>query len=162
MTTMTMAKKKTLRSLEEVEFTTFYVGDLLIGVDIHHVDEINRQINVTPVPQAPPQVRGVINLRGEVVTVLDLGKVLGMGETQISDDSRTVVVNSGNEQIGLLVDRIADVVLVRSDQIDPSPANVNSVDGRFFKGVYKLDKTLLMVLDIDASISVNAHNSSAI
>jgi purine-binding chemotaxis protein CheW len=151
----TALKKQTVKSAAEVEFVTFLVGDLLIGVDIHHVDEINRQVDITPVPQAPPQVRGVINLRGEVVTVVDLRNVLGMGYTEVDQNTRTVVVNSHDEQIGLLVDRIADVVLARSDQIDPPPANVSGVDGHFFKGLHKLDKSLLMVLDVDAVISLN-------
>jgi purine-binding chemotaxis protein CheW len=141
-------------SAGDVEFVTFYVGDLLIGVDIHNVEEINRQVDVTPVPQSPHHVRGVINLRGEVVTVVDLRKVLDMGDADINQHSRTVVVNSGNEEIGLLVDRIADVVRVRANQMDMPPANVSGVDGRFFKGVYKLEKTLLIILDVDAAISV--------
>ena len=66
-----------------------------------------------------------------------------MGRTEINHNTRTVVVNSGNEEIGMLVDRVADVVLARADQIDPPPANISGVDGRFFKGVYKLEKTLL-------------------
>ena len=75
---------RSVKSAGEVEFVTFYVGDLLIGVDIHNVEEINRQVDVTPVPQSPHHVRGVINLRGEVVTVVDLGKVLEMGQTDIN------------------------------------------------------------------------------
>jgi purine-binding chemotaxis protein CheW len=145
---------RSVKSAGEVEFVTFYVGDLLIGVDIHNVEEINRQVDVTPVPQSPHHVRGVINLRGEVVTVVDLRKVLEMGQADISMHSRTVVVNSGNEEIGLLVDRIADVVRVRANQMDTPPANVSGVDGRFFKGVYKLEKTLLIILDVDAAIAV--------
>jgi purine-binding chemotaxis protein CheW len=158
----TALKTQTIKSAAEVEFVTFHVGDLLIGVDIHHVDEINRQVNITPVPQAPPQVRGVINLRGEVVTVVDLRNVLGMGDTEIGQYTRTVVVNSHDEQIGLLVDRIADVVLEHSEQIDPPPANVGGVDGRFFKGVYKLEKRLLIVLDVEEAIAVNKLNTSRI
>jgi purine-binding chemotaxis protein CheW len=153
---------RSVKSAGEVEFVTFYVGDLLIGVDIHKVEEINRQVEVTPVPQAPPHVSGVINLRGEVVTVVDLRKVLDMGKTEINMHSRTVVVNCGNEEIGLLVDRVADDVRVRSDQMDPSPANVNGVDGRFFKGVYKLEKSLLIVLDVDAAVAVKEASSSGI
>jgi purine-binding chemotaxis protein CheW len=153
---------QTVKSAAEVEFVTFNVGELLIGVDIHHVEEINRQVDITPVPQSPPQVRGVINLRGEVVTVVDLRNVLGMGNTEIGQNTRTVVVNSHDEQIGLLVDRIADVVLEHSEQIDPPPANVGGVDGRFFKGVYKLEKRLLIVLDVEEAIAVNKLNTSRI
>jgi purine-binding chemotaxis protein CheW len=147
MSTSTIARS--VKSAGEVEFVTFYVGNLLIGVDIQHVEEINRQVDVTPVPQAPTHVRGVINLRGEVVTVVDLRKVLNMGQTDINHNSRTVVVNSGNEEIGLLVDRVADVVLVRTDQIDLPPANISNTDGSFFKGILKMDKELLVILEMD-------------
>jgi purine-binding chemotaxis protein CheW len=154
--------ERSVKSAGEIEYVTFYVGNLLIGVDIQHVEEINRQVNVTPVPHSPPHVRGVINLRGEVVTVVDLRKVLDMGETEVNQNSRTVVVNSGSEEIGLLVDRVADVMQARTDQIDPPPANISGVDGRFFKGVYKLDKSLLIVLDVNAAIAVNANSISAV
>ena len=153
---------RSVRSTGEVEFVTFYVGDLLIGIDIHNVEEINRQVGVTPVPQAPSQVCGVINLRGEVVTVIDLRNVLGMGRTEITRNTRTVVVNSGNEEIGMLVDSVADVVLMRADEIDRPPANISGVDGRFFKGVHKLDRTLLVVLDVDAAIAVNEGSHAAL
>jgi purine-binding chemotaxis protein CheW len=150
--------ERSVKSAGEMEFVTFYVGNLLIGVDIQHVEEINRQVDVTPVPHAPPQVRGVINLRGEVVTVVDLRKVLDMGQTEVNQYSRTVVVNSGSEEIGLLVDRVADVMLARTDQIDPPPANVGGIAGQFFKGIYKLEKTLLIVLDVDAAITSKELN----
>jgi purine-binding chemotaxis protein CheW len=154
--------KRSDKSAGEVEFVTFYIGDLLIGIDIQSVEEINRQVEVTPVPQAPPHVRGVINLRGEVVTVVDLRKVLEMGRTEISQSSRTVIVNSGNEEIGLLVDRVADVILARIDQIDPPPANICGIDGQFFKGVCKLEKTLLILLNVDAAIAVKSPTLSGL
>jgi len=142
-----------VRSAGEVEFATFHVGDLLIGVDIHQVEEINRHVEVTAVPQAPDGVRGVINLRGEVVTVVDLRTILGLPACEIGEHTHTVVVNSRDEQIGLLVDRIADVVLARPDAVDRPPANVNGVDGRNFQGVYKLDAELLVILDVDTALT---------
>ena len=158
----TMQKTQSVKTDKEVEFVTFYVGNLLIGVDILHVEEINRQVKITPVPHAPEQVRGVINLRGEVVTVVDLRKVLGMQNTQIDEQSRTVVVNSGNEVIGLLVDSIADVVRFQADEIDPPPANVNGVDNRFFQGVHKLDHALLIVLNVEEAVAVNVVGSAVV
>jgi purine-binding chemotaxis protein CheW len=138
---------------QELELTTFYVGDLLLGVDIHQVEEINRQLNMTPTPHTSEIVRGVVNLRGEVVTVLDLRRALGLEATEICDSSRNVIVNSRGERIGLLVDQIADVVIATTDQIEPPPANVNGIDGRFFTGVYKLESELVVVLDIEQVLS---------
>ncbi len=142
----------------EVEFATFYVGDLHLGADILQVEEINRHLELTPVPQAPECVRGVINLRGEVVTVVDLRTILGLERIEITPKNRNVIVNSKGEQIGLLVDRIGDVVNASTDQIEPPPANLSGVDGRFFRGVYKLDGELLVILDIETALADENKN----
>ncbi|MBN1765803.1 MAG: purine-binding chemotaxis protein CheW [Sedimentisphaerales bacterium] len=141
--------------LEEFEFTTFYVGDLLMGVDIQQVQEINRQLDTTEVPHAPECVRGIVNLRGEVVTVLDLRVILGLDATEINDKNRNVIIKADGENIGLMIDRIADVVYARLREIEPAPANISGVDGRFIKGVYKLDSELLVILDIDEVIKAD-------
>lgn len=138
----------------EIEYVTFRVGDALVGVDICQVEEINRLVEVTSVPHAPKYIRGVINLRGDVVTVVDLRTVFGMVPVELSSQTRTVIVRSRDEQIGLLVDRIGDVVKARSDALDPPPANLGGLDGRLFKGVYKLEKELLVVLDVEAALVV--------
>lgn len=135
------------------EYVSFYVGELLLGVDIIRVDEINRHLDVTPVPHAPPFVKGVLNLRGEVVTVVDLRMILGMPPSLSDRTTRTVIVRSKGEQIGLLVDRIADVIGTRLDEIDPVPPNLRGTDSRFFVGVYKLEKELLVILDVDAALA---------
>ena len=145
-------------SADKVEFVTFYVGNILIGADIRQVEEINRHVDVTAVPHAPDYVRGVINLRGAVVTVVDLRTILGLLATELTKQTRTVVVRSKGEQIGMLVDRIADVVKARTDEIDRPPANIGGAEGRFFKGVYKLDAELLIILDIDAALAGEANS----
>ena len=132
----------------EAELVTFYVGDLLLGAEISQVEEINRHIEMTPVPHAPESVRGVVNLRGEVVTVLDLRTILGLGRTAADRNTRNVIVNTAGTRTGLLVDRIADVVNVRWNEIDLPPANLSGVQGRFLLGVYKLENELLSVLDV--------------
>ncbi len=139
--------------MAETKFVTFRVGDSLMGVSIRLVEEINRHVEVTPVPHAPCHFRGVINLRGEVVTVVDLRTILELPPAELTQQTRKVVVQSKGEQIGLLVDRIADVVRTRTDDIDPPPANIGGVDGRFFKGVYKLKTELRIILDIDAALA---------
>ena len=132
----------------EVQLVTFYVGELLLGAEIQYVEEINRQVDLTPVAHAHESVRGVMNLRGEVVTVLDLRSILGLGRTETTKSTRNVIVNAGGESIGLLVDRIADVVNAQWSEIKPPPANLTGVDGRFLQGVYELEHELLAVLDI--------------
>jgi purine-binding chemotaxis protein CheW len=155
--TATMERRKAASAgSQELEFTTFYVDNLLLGIDIHQVEEINRQLNITPVPHTTENVRGVVNLRGEVVTVVDLRRSLGLEPTVIGGSTRNVVVRSGHERIGLLVDRIADVVTARSDQIESPPANVNGIDGRYFTGIYKLESELVVILDVEMVLSGDA------
>ncbi|MEN6452280.1 MAG: chemotaxis protein CheW [Thermoguttaceae bacterium] len=133
----------------DVEFVTFYVGDLLLGAEICHVEEINRHVDVTPVAHAPEWVQGVVNLRGEVVTVLDLRYILGLGRTKIENSTRNVVVNAGGERLGLLVDRIADVVNTTWSNMKAPPANLTGAHGRFLEGIYELDRELLAVLNME-------------
>lgn len=151
--TLTLEKKTRLAS-REVEYATFHVGDLLIGIDIRQVEEINRHLRLTPVPQAPDCVRGVINLRGEVVTVVDLRTILGLEPVDTTRSSRNVIVNSHDERIGMLVDSVADVVTVDSAKVAPPPANVSGIDGKFFQGVFRLEKELLVVLNVQAALAV--------
>ena len=111
----------------EVELVTFYVGELLLGAEIQYVEEINRHTDLTPVAHAHESVRGVMNLRGEVVTVLDLRSILGLGRTETTKNTRNVIVNTGGESIGLLVDRIADVVNAQWSEVK---AAAGQSDGR--------------------------------
>ncbi len=151
--TMTTRAAGAVLSGDELEFATFYVGNILLGLDIQQIEEINRQLAMTAAPHAPHFVRGVVNLRGEVATVVDLRAILGMPPVEITDQSRNVVVNSRGERIGLLVDRIGDVVRAVTADIEPPPANVSGVDGRFFKGVCKLEKELLVILDVEEALA---------
>ena len=132
----------------DTDLVTFYAGELLLGAEIRYVEEINRHVDLTPVPHAPEAVRGVVNLRGEVVSVLDLRAILGLGRTETTRNTRNVVVNVKGQRTGLLVDRIADVVMAQRHEIESPPANMTGVCGRFLQGVYKLDRELLAVLNV--------------
>ncbi len=134
---------------ETLEIATFSVGENLIGVDIRQVQEINRNMRIASVPMVPSRVRGVINLRGEVVTVIDLRTMLGLEAIEITREARNIVLSSGGERIGLLVDSISDVVTAAATDIVDAPGNLSGVDGRYFRGVLKLDGELLLVLDVD-------------
>lgn len=132
-----------------VELATFYVGDALCGMDILKVQEINKLLEMTKVPQAPEYVMGIINLRGQIVTVIDLGKKLGLAETELSENSRNIIVNSKSEHVGLMVSSISDVVEAEWEKLEKPPANIGGVQGVFFKGVYKTKDSLIGVLDAD-------------
>lgn len=132
-----------------VELATFYIGDALCGMDILKVQEINKLMEMTKVPQAPSYVMGILNLRGQIVTIIDLGKKLGLSAVDVDDASRNIIVNSDKEYIGLLVSRIGDVVEADWQRVEPPPANIGGVQGVYFKGVFKMQDRLIGILDAD-------------
>jgi purine-binding chemotaxis protein CheW len=135
-----------------VQLATFYVGDLFVGIEIEKVQEINRRTVLVPASGAPPQVRGVVNLRGEVVTVLDLRQILGLPPVEVGPRSRNVVTQADGELIGLLVDRVADIMSIPNSDISPAPANLD-VEGEFVRGVYRTQKEILLVLNLERVLS---------
>jgi purine-binding chemotaxis protein CheW len=137
-----------------VELATFYIGDALCGMDILKVQEINKLMQMTKVPQAPDYVLGILNLRGQIVTILDLGHKLGLGETDISQDPRNIIVNSAGGHVGLLVRRISDVVSADMKKRERAPANMSGIQGEYFTGVYKTDDNLIGILDVDKVLSI--------
>ena len=141
--------KATTEKRSTVELATFYVGEALCGMDILNVQEINKLMEMTKVPQAPPYVTGILNLRGQIVTVIDLGKKLGLTCLELNDSARNIIVNSENEYIGLLVSSISDVVEAQWDKVEDPPANIGGLQGTFFKGVFKTKDRLIGILDVD-------------
>ena len=141
---------------EDREIASFYVGDALMGIPIDQVEEINHHLDLTPVPHAPAIVRGVVNLRGEVVTVIDLRVVLGMEPAVVTGQTCNIVVRWRGERIGFVVDRIGDVVRTRLADISRPPANVSGVGEKCFSGVYKLERTLLALLDVEHILAMEA------
>lgn len=109
---------------------------------------------MTKVPQAPDYVLGILNLRGQIVTILDLGKKLGLGETNISQDPRNIIVNSAGGHVGLLVRRISDVVSADMEKRERAPANMSGIQGEYFTGVYKTNDNLIGILDVDKVLSI--------
>lgn len=137
-----------------VELSTFFVGDALCGMDILSIQEINKTIDMTTVPQAPSYVLGILNLRGQIITSIDLGKKLGLGETDITKDPRNIIVNSKGEHIGLMVRTISDVIQANKDMFEPPPSNMGGIQGDFFTGVYKTENKLIGILDIEKVLRV--------
>ena len=131
-----------------VELASFYVGEALCGMDILKVQEINKLIEMTRVPKAPEYVLGILNLRGEIVTIIDLGKKLGLKSTEITDKTRNIIVNSNGEHIGLMVEQISDVVQAKFEKIEAPPANIGGVQGKYFTGVLKTRDRLIGILDV--------------
>lgn len=141
--------KKTTRN-ERTELITFYIGNILCGIPITEIQEINKQIgNLTPVPKAPEYVAGVLNLRGMIVTIVDIGKKLGLAPITLDKKSRNVIVHYGDELVGILVDQVSEVISSDTDEIEPAPANLGGVQGDYFSGVLKTEKFLIGILNIN-------------
>jgi len=140
-----------------VELATFQVGEALCGMEIRQIQEINKLSQLTRAPQAPADVLGILNLRGQIVTVLDLARRLGLGSTEPDPQCRVIIVNSAGGKVGILVHRISDVVSVELREQEPAPANMRGIQGRFFTGVCKREHSLIGLLDIDKVLSLGEN-----
>ncbi|KPA10959.1 Chemotaxis protein cheW [Candidatus Magnetomorum sp. HK-1] len=133
----------------KVDLATFYVSEALCGMDILKIQEINKNMEITPVPNSPEYVVGVLNMRGRIVTIIDVCKKLGLPKTKATSKRRNIIVYSQNEYIGMLVDRVAEVVPAEWTKVTPPPSNVRGVQGKYFEGVYKTKDGLIAILDVE-------------
>jgi purine-binding chemotaxis protein CheW len=134
------------------QFATFWLGEGLYGIEVQRVREVLRQQDLTRVPLAPDTVAGLINLRGQVVTTIDLRRRLGLAGADDGQPMLVVVLVDG-ESIALLVDRIGGVVDVLDDQFEPPPDTLVGTVRELVRGAYKLDGRLLLGLDVDAAVA---------
>ncbi|MDQ8162753.1 MAG: chemotaxis protein CheW [Gemmatimonadota bacterium] len=129
------------------QYCTFWVGSLYLGTDVHRVQEVMRTLEMTPVPLAPPAVRGLINLRGQIVTAIDLRRRLGLPERPDGQEPMNVVMRTDDGAVSLLVDEIGDVIEVNEAAFEPPPDTLKGEARALIKGVYKLNGQLLLILD---------------
>ncbi len=135
---------------QEVQYSCFYLEDTLYGLNIELIQEIKDELSLTGVPLSSESVAGIMNLRGQIITVIDLRKQLGLPAINITKQSRVIIINSRDEFIGLLVDRIAEVITCQKKEISKPPSNINGIQERCFKGVFHTRKNeLLALLDIE-------------
>jgi len=127
--------------------TAFYLRGALCALDASLVEEVVRLRHTTPVPHAPPYLLGVMNLRGKIVSVIDLGRKLELGAAGLDEESRVYIVRDRSELVGLLVDRAAEVIELDAAGLEPPPANVPGVEGRFLRGIGRAGGRLAAVLD---------------
>ncbi len=142
-----MSNTQTSQAGQTVLLATFFVRDALCALDAAGVQEVIRLGPVTPVAYAPDEVVGIVNLRGRIVTIVDLGLRLGFPQHVAGGDSRIFIIEDRNEFIGLLVDRVDEVVEVESGNWQAPPANVNWGQARFFKGVCRAGGRVITLLD---------------
>jgi purine-binding chemotaxis protein CheW len=133
-------------------FISCRVGDLLIGIDLARVQEINRLVDATFVPRLEPEVKGLINLRGNLVTVLDLVRIVHERDIAPVRETRNVIVEHHQERFGLLVDAVGDVADCDGAVLEPLPSHLDALQAQWFKGLVQLQQEILLVLDVDAVV----------
>lgn len=131
------------------ELVTFHVGETICGLFIQDVQEVNPVGDITSVPQAPPYLKGILNLRGQIITVLDVSEKLGLGKTDENRQNRIVIVKDKGEASGLLVSRMGDVIIVDRSKIEPAPANVGAVQSAFFEGFINEQGSITGILNLE-------------
>ena len=151
---MSMPDQRTYTPDSTVQYSTFHIGDLLFGIDVMRVQEVLRYQEMTKVPLAPDVVRGLINLRGQIVTAVDLRQRMNL--QPLSDDKlpMNIVVRSAEGVVSLLVDEISDVLEVHKSAYENPPHNLPIEQRNLIEGLYKLDEQLLLVLDIERVLQV--------
>jgi len=126
---------------------TFFVGDALCALDAAGVQEVIRVESVTEVRHAPPEVVGVMNLRGKIVTLLDPGVILGLGKSVLTKESRVFIIEDRNEFLGILVDRAGEVMEVEPGREESLPINIPVAQSRFFQQVCRAGGHVIAVLN---------------
>jgi purine-binding chemotaxis protein CheW len=143
-----MNQKEQVANNTVSQWVTFHLGDEIYGIDVLQVQEVLRITEISPVPGSPDYVLGIINLRGNVVTVIDARHRFGLPPKDIDDASRIIVVDAFEKVIGLLVDNVSEVAYVPNAQIETAP-NVGADDGdKFVSGVSNREGGLLIMVDL--------------
>jgi len=134
---------------EVVQLVSFNIGDEEFGVDILKVQEINRMVEITRVPNSPDYVEGVINLRGKVIPIIYMRKRLGMPAKPLDKDTRIIVVEIDKKVIGFIVDSVNEVLRINKSITEPPPSMVAGIDSDFITAIAKLEDRLLILLDLE-------------
>lgn len=150
------------------QIATFNLGDSRLGIDILLIKEVYRHMSITPVPDSPAHLKGLMNLRGRVVTVIDLNVCLNKPPSENVETSRLLVLKTDNEIdkykisgalgnislggdiVGLLIDQMDDVITIESSDIFPAPSNLEQAEEALIEGVIKQGKQLITILDVNA------------
>ena len=156
------ASVETHPSKDREDFVTFIVADQLFGIPIIQVQDILSPETIASIPLAPPEVKGSINLRGRIVTVIDVRVRLGMAakrDNEVDNDNKgmAVTVEHQHELYTLLVDRVGDVIGISKDSFERNPGTLGADWREFANGIYRLEKGLMVVLDVDRLLDIKKH-----
>ncbi|MDP6685958.1 MAG: chemotaxis protein CheW [Candidatus Omnitrophota bacterium] len=147
-------QKKDASHAKEVQLVIFRLAKEEFGLDISHVREIIRLQDITPMPKSPEFIEGVINLRGQIIAVMDLVKKFGLKKADRTEKTRIIVSELKENTLGLIVDEVPEVLRISEQDIDPTPEMIESqVNSDFIKGVGKLQDRLVILLNVDKILS---------
>lgn len=142
-------------SSDILQLVSFNLDREEFAIDILAVQEIIRMVNITKVPKSPPFVEGVINLRGNIIPVIDLRKRFGMETREYSKETRIIVVDIDGNTIGLIVDSVSEVLRLPAGTVEPPPSVVSNIESEYINGVGKLDDRLLILLNLNKILTVH-------
>ncbi len=145
----------TIKMTQENQFCTFYLEKLFFGIEVEKVQEIIRYQKITHVPLSSPEVAGLINLRSQIVTAIDLRRRLNLTDDKMEKSPLNVVVRFEDETISLLVDEVGDVIDVSQDNFEPPPETLRGKVRKLIRGAYKLEKQLLLILDVEKVVDMS-------
>ncbi|MHC4267415.1 MAG: chemotaxis protein CheW [Planctomycetota bacterium] len=148
-----MEAVSTKTKVTEGKFLTFVLNDEVYGIEILKVREIIGLMDITTVPQTPDYMKGVINLRGKVIPVIDLRLKFSMPEEDHTQETCTIVVEVDNTSIGIIVDRVSEVMEIKGDEIEAAPQFGQGIDTDFIMGLGKTKETIVILLDIAKVLS---------
>jgi len=138
---------------EVLQWVTFKLDNETYGINVMQVQEVLRYTEIAPVPGAPDYVVGIINLRGNVVTVIDTRSRFGLLPAEVTENSRIVVIEADKQVIGILVDAVAEVVYLKTSEIDTAPNVGNEESAKFIQGVCNRDDELLILIELNKLLS---------
>ncbi|MFN2460755.1 MAG: chemotaxis protein CheW [Candidatus Velthaea sp.] len=138
---------------QTMQVVSFALGTEEYGVDIAQVQEINRMVTITHVPRAPQFMEGVINLRGQLIPIIDLRTRFGMARAEHTKNTRIVVTEIASKRVGMVVDSVSEVLRIPVEAVEDAPDMVAGVDTEYIRGVGKVGERLIILLDLGRIIS---------
>ena len=136
-----------------IQWVTFHLENEKYGIKVMQVQEVLRMTEIAPVPGAPHYVIGIINLRGNVVTVIDTRRRFGLSDAESDDETRIVIIEADNNVVGILVDSVAEVVDLKTSEIETAPNVGNDESSKYIQGVSSRDDELLILVDVNKLLS---------
>ncbi len=151
--TSTEQKEKIQLSGERIQVVSFHLGSEEYGVDISQVQEIIRMVEITHVPRAPRFMEGVINLRGQLIPIIDLRTRFSMPRSEHTKSTRIVVTEIGSKKVGIIVDAVSEVINIPIEQVEDAPDMIAGVGTEYIQGVGKVADRLIILLDLTMVIT---------